>query len=617
MTLEFLNKIITKAHNHVYANDGLSNSEALEELLKLMYCKIQFEKEDSPVDHTILSANELLAQTKRIYKNLTNKYPEIFSGKLKLSDNTIVHVITLFFEIIFSNLKSDKKGHILQKVLDRSYRERNGQFFTPNAVVDFIVKMIEPLSSEEGADPASGTGGFLFSALEYIYRKENKNALENMYFYEISEPISKLIRMRTLFEFDNQEPNLFIGDSLSTEWNKKFDYILSNPPFGSQGKISSNSLLQKYELGKEPNTNNLLSNQVPDILFVEKIVKSLKNEGRSAIVLPDGDLENPTTLFLREYLLKNVRLDAVVSLPNGTFIPYGTGVKASVIFFTKLSSDKLEKEKHNNYGIFFSKITKLGYTFSKHSKEELNDQGEIDQDYEKVVDSYKNKKYDDQSFIINHSELIKRTLFSQSFHSPQYNRIINTIKKGKFARLGDIVDIESKKINIIPEKYYDYVEIADVNSTGSEIINSEQILGEDLPSRASYLIRKDNVLVAVAGNAIGTKKHSRAIVTNEFNDCICTNGFAVLKPKNISPYYLLYFLNSDLFLSQVRKYRYGSAIPNIAKEDLLNIVVPLKDKLTTEKIESNIQKAYEYKMMARKLMDSSYSDSSSSDLLSI
>ena len=608
MKIEFLNKIISKAHNHVYANDGLSNSEALEELLKLMYCKIEFEKNDSELDPADLKPNELLVRTKSIYKSLTNKYPEIFSGKLKLSDETIIHIITLFFEIRFSDLKADKKGHILQMVMDRSYRERNGQFFTPNPVVDFIVKMIDPLSSEEGADPACGTGGFLFSALEYIYQKENKNALENMYFYEISEPISRLIRMRTLFEFDKQEPNLFVGDSLSTELNIKFDYILSNPPFGSQGKINNKLLLQKFELGRDPNTNEILSNQVPDILFVEKIVKTLKNGGRAAIVLPDGDLENPTTLYLREYLLRNVKLDAVVSLPNGTFIPYGTGVKASVVFFTKLPSDKLAQEKYNDYGIFFSKITKLGYTFSKHSKEEFNENGEIDQDYDKVIDSYKNKKYDNQSFIIKHSELIRRTLFSQSFHSPEYNQIINSIKKGKFARLGDIVEIENKKIKIIPDKYYDYVEIADVSSTGSEIINSEQILGEYLPSRASYIIRKDNVLVAVAGNAIGTKKHSRAIVTSEFNGCVCTNGFAVLKPKSISPYYLLYFLNSDLFLSQIRKYRYGSAIPTIAKEDLLNIVVPLEDKLTTEKIENNIKKAYEYKMMARKLMESSYSD---------
>ena len=603
MTLEKLNKTITKAHNYLYANEGLSNSEALEELLKLMYCKIEIEKNHNNKKEEIPDESFLLDLTKNTFENLKNRYPDIFSEDFKISGNTVLFIMQLFWEIEFANLKSDKKGHILQKVMDRSYRERNGQFFTPNAVVDFIVKMIEPKSGEKGCDVASGTGGFIFSAIEYIHEHENIRSLDNLYFFEISTQISNLIKMRTLFEFDTPTPNLITCDTLSTDIGNDFDYIITNPPFGSSGKITNKELLSNYELGVNPRSGKLFSNQVPDILFVEKIVKSLKYNGRAAVVLPDGNLENPSTLYLREYLFDNTRVDAIISLPNGTFIPYGTGVKASIIFFTKLHKKDITKIKEENYNIFFSKINKLGYTFSKHSKEDLNEDGTINQDYEEVVVAYKQENYNDNSFVVPYKSVKEAETFSYSYFSPVFNRVIQNIKKQKFAKLGDLINLNNDKVKFDPNKTYNYVEIADINSAGSEIINSEPILGSELPSRASYRIKENDIIVAIAGNAIGSEKHSKAIVTEKYDNCICTNGFAVVRSDKISPYFLIHFFNSDNFLSQVNKYKYGSAIPTISKQDLLNIVVPSD---TINEIEENVKKAYEYKKLAQEIMMLNY-----------
>lgn len=609
MSLENLNKTITKAHNYLYANEGLSNSESLEELLKLMYCKIEIEKVNNNNLLDKISDPELLTLTQKTFKTLMNKHPDIFTSTFIISDETIIFIMQLFWNIKFTSLKSDKKGHILQKVMDRSYRERNGQFFTPNAVVDFIVKMIEPKSHEKGGDVACGTGGFLFSALDYIFEHEKINALDNLYFFEISEQISRLIKMRTLFEFDNPSPNLKVCDTLTTRIDNDFDYILSNPPFGSSGKITNKNVLLQYELSINPKNNKLFSSQVPDILFVEKIVNSLKNKGRAAIILPDGNLENPSTLYLRDYLLNKTKIDAIISLPNGTFIPYGTGVKASIVFFTKLEKEELQLSKDENYDIFFAQINKLGYTFSKHSKEELKSDGSLDQDYDDIILSYKNKIYDDHSFVVGFNDVLASKTFSYSYHSPLFNKVITSIKQQKHALLGDLIVLNNKKVKFNPEETYNYVEIADINSSGSEIINYEPILGAELPSRASYKIKENDVLVAIAGNAIGTPKQSKAIVTQNYNNCICTNGFAVIKAKNISPYFLIHFFNTDNFLDQVKKYKYGSAIPTISKEDLLNIVVPIYDNRTMEEIDIKIKKAYQYRELAQQMMSFDYSNS--------
>lgn len=603
--MELLDKKILKIHNYIYANDGLSNSETLNEFLKIFYCKIIDEKQDNLLlkcnseNDVIDTINELYGCLKECLKNFIDS-----KEKINLKKDTICFIVEELKNIKFDSISSDTKGHILQKIIDRSYRESRGQFFTPCQVVDFIVKMIEPKRNEIGCDPASGTGGFMFSALEYISQNKNidQKDLKNVYFYDISKSLIKLIAMRMMFEFSNAESNFFVKDSISEDFNIQFDYILTNPPFGTQGKITSSNILDKYDLSYDGKKR--LSSQVPDILFVEKVIKLLKENGRAAVVLPDGDFENPSQEYFRKYLLDNVKIDAIVSLPDGTFIPYGTGVKSSIIFFTKLNYNNLQKLITRNYDIFYGKITKLGYTFSKHSKDILNKDGTIDEDYTKVLEAFKSKKYDDDNYLVDVNTIINNKYnLSESFYSPKYNKTISKIKNENYAILKDIVEFKYEKTKFESDKIYNYIEIADINSYTGEIINSTEILGEDLPSRASYKLDKDDIIVATSGNAIGTKKQTKAIINSLYEGCICTNGFTVMKAKKYSPYFLLNFFNSDEFLNQMLKYKYGTAIPCIGREDFENLLVPIPNENEIEKIESRIKKAISLREEAINLMN--------------
>ena len=118
-TLEHLNKTITKAHNYLYANEGLSNAEALEELLKLMYCKILIEQDSKA--NSINSDEEIYNIVNEVYFKLASRFSDIFEQSFKIGKETIIYIMQMFLDINFSRLKSDTKGHILQKVLDRSY----------------------------------------------------------------------------------------------------------------------------------------------------------------------------------------------------------------------------------------------------------------------------------------------------------------------------------------------------------------------------------------------------------------------------------------------------------------------------------------------------------------
>ena len=129
-------------------------------------------------------------------------------------------------------------------------------------------------------------------------------------------------------------------------------------------------------------------------------------------------------------------------------------------------------------------------------------------------------------------------------------------------------------------------------------------MGDELPSRASYMLEEDDIIVATSGNSIGTKKQSKALVGRNFNGSICTNGFTVMKVKNISKYYLLMFFNSDDFLKQVLRYKYGTAIPCIGRENFENILVPILSDSEMMLIDKKVKKAFKLRNEAFKLMQS-------------
>ena len=603
--MELIDKKVSKIHNYIYANEGLGNEEVLNEFLKLFYCKILDEQKSNILSKNI-NNDEIIENVNNLYEEYKEKLKGIVDSKEKinLKKETIIYVISELKDVKFNAISADTKGHILQKIIDRSYRENRGQFFTPAPVVDFMVKMINPKKGEKGCDPASGTGGFMFRSLEHVSEqsKITSKEIENVYFYDISKSLIKLIAMRMMFEFSYNEPNFSVKDSISEDFEMNFDYVLTNPPFGTQGKILDKKILAKYKLGTDEKGNPLKA-QVPDILFVEKVINILKEGGRGAIILPDGDFENPSQEYFRKFLIDNVKIDAVISLPDGTFIPYGTGVKSSIIFFTKISKEKITKEIETNYNVFYGRINKLGYSFSKHSKDLVLSNGKMDEDYSNIIESYYSKKYNDNAYLIPINEIINnKYIFSESFHSPIYKRVIDKIKGNNYKPLKDLVEFNYSKSKIDKNSNYNYIEIADINSYTSEIINSTEMLGEDLPSRASYILKENDIIVATSGNSIGTRKQSKALVTKSFDGCICTNGFTVMKAVNISPYYLLSFFNSNNFLDQVLKYKYGTAIPCIGRDDFENILVPILPEKEMKLREARIKKAIELRDEAFRLM---------------
>jgi type I restriction enzyme M protein len=253
--------------------------------------------------------------------------------------------------------------------------------------------------------------------------------------------------------------------------------------------------------------------------------------------------------------------------------------------------EKKEEVNTREYSIFFGKISKLGYQGNKngtplykkdsygHIISDKKGNQVLDEVITELVQNY--KKYSSgqefttaKSFAIQSTQIASRLDFD--YYSPETRSLIANTKNDtvKLGEVCEIVKTRSPKLKTLTGSV-EYVELSDINTYSYEIINSTTYDIHDLPSRASFELNEGDIITAVAGNSVGTKKHATALVSKTFVGCICTNGFRVLRNVKIDPYYLLYYMRTDKFLKQMFMYRTGAAIPAISDTDVSNIIIEI------------------------------------------
>jgi type I restriction enzyme M protein len=662
-TDRFLN-ILEDIHNYIYANDGLSSQEAFEDVLILLFIKIFDENKNKNngylfyinSDEFELFKNGNISESFIERFNILKKqafqyYSDILKNEdIKLKNSSIAFIVNVLQNIDLSKSSRDIKGLAFQKFVYSKQRKDRGQFFTPEQVIDLCVKIIKPKIGDKILDPACGSGGFLSQSINYIFGN-NENEIKkfiknNIFGIEINNMAAKIAKMRMILEGE-EHPNITISDSLASwdivnfELNKfysnviesfenYFDVIMTNPPFGSQGKIIDKSILNKYELAhrweKRDNkyfmTNELQNGQVPDILFIERCIDFLKPGGKLAIVLPNGDLENPSMEYLRFYIKLKAKLLGIISLPFDTFIPFGTGIRASVIFLQKKNFEEIGSSDFNEYKIFFGKIDKIGYEGNKNGSTtyKLDSTGNkitngdgtfiVDEDLKELSKSYDLFysgdhlfKEDNKYFSLNSDEINGR--FDFNYYRPEYRELNQVLKNSQAKELSQVLKIIKRKSSYFDEKESEvnYVELSDISPEYCEIINSTKMFVHELPSRASFELKEGDIITAVAGNNIGSRKHVSAIVSKEYDCCIATNGLRILKPiMEISPYYVLFYLKTEMFLQQIYRFRTGAAIPSISDDDLLRVLIYIPSKETERDIENKMMNSFKLRKEAKEII---------------
>lgn len=276
--------------------------------------------------------------------------------------------------------RGDTKGDLYEYLLSKlTTAGINGQFRTPRHIIRLMVELMQPQTTDRICDPSCGTAGFLIEAYDYLLRQHTSEAGKHVevidgevhitysgdllgehrahvdtdmfHAYDFDATMLRIATMNLVMH-GVAEPDVHYQDTLSQSFEERhpkgsknaFDLILANPPF--KGSLDEQDVA--------PDILRTVKTKKTELLFIGLILRMLKVGGRSATIVPDGVLfgSSKAHVQLRQHLIENNQLEAVISLPSGVFKPYA-GVSTAIIIFAKGG---------NTEDVFFYDVQSDGFT---------------------------------------------------------------------------------------------------------------------------------------------------------------------------------------------------------------------------------------------------------------
>lgn len=577
---EELIKTLEKCHDTVWQGGKLNPSDAFDEVSKILFCKLQDEKKTAVSEFykfqvgTHEESSDIAERIHGIYKEGKEQDPNVFSENIKLEDDIIYKTVEHLQSININKTDLDSKGVAFERFMGDFFKGKMGQYFTPRNIVDFCVKMLFIKQNERVLDPACGSGGFLLHAMDLIRKKAEEDyeeekeiysywhdfASKNLFGIEINEQIARVCKMNMIIH-DDGHTNIISADSLdniekhtkiNSQFKKEnFDIILTNPPFGAKVLINEKKYLKDYQLGL--NNGKERAAQSTEVLFIERCFEYLKEGGRMAIVLPDGILTNATLQYVRDFIMNNFKINAIVSIPQTAFSHYGAGVKCSLLFLTKSIKNKEDCD------IFMAQAEYVGYDATGREIEQ-NDLNEIFNNYKNFIEK-KNFKLNDKCFLIKFNSIKSNKRIDTFYYS--LGNIFYKSKKFENKKLSDLVNIQKGET---------------ITSDTKEDGDIPVIAGGQIPAyynnKSNY---KGNVITISASGAYSgfVWWHDNPIWASDCN--VLTEKS---KEANIKYIYHILKLNQE----NIYKLQRGSAQPHVYASDLSEIPIPKPNIETQNKI---------------------------------
>lgn len=336
---------------NVLAAAGVGFTDYITQLTYILFLKMDEEKEELGLNSTVpegykwkdlagLNGTDLVEKYEEILKELSKDeglIGTIFTRATNKIDRPamLAKVIEMVSEENWYMMEGDFKGAIYESILEKNGQDKKsgaGQYFTPRALIQAMVEVVDPKITETVADPACGTGGFLLAAYDHMKGQskdieKQKFLKNNALFGADNTSLVVTLASMNLYLHDigvNKSPIAY-QDSLIDTSDRMFDVILANPPFGTRPQGSVEVAVNRPEFVKTSD------NQVN---FLQHIMSIVKTGGRVGVVLPDSVLtDTGATEKVREKLMKDFNLHTILRLPTGIF--YANGVKTNVLFFEK------------------------------------------------------------------------------------------------------------------------------------------------------------------------------------------------------------------------------------------------------------------------------------------
>ena len=489
-----------------------------------------------------------------ILPKLADKYNhsgDVFERTINIKNpDTIKEIVDRLSKLNLSIIETDVKGEAFEYFLKESVSVGNdlGEYFTPRHIVKLMVALTDPKFGDKVYDPCCGTGGFLIEAYKSLWSKckhtkENIERLREQTIYgrELTGT-ARIAKMNMILAGDGHT-NIKQMDSLSRPVKNEYEIILTNFPFS-----------QETDYGTLYGFNTQDANPI----FIKHIIEALTNDGIAGVVTFQGVLYDNNKVYkdIREYLLKNCEVLAVIKLHNYVFQPY-TGVNTSILIFKKGKPTKK---------VWFFNIEEDGFekTASKKGRKVIDRN-----DIRYLEEIWETKEDTENSWTIDIKEVEKNNFnLNAETYKPKKIRAKSNVNIVPILEVTDMI-----KNQVMPfEGERGYLTTGGLKD--NFIVNLDKVTYKNRPSRAILVAKDRDVIFAKM------KDSNKSLLINKRNEnLIFSTGFIVLRSKDedkLNSEFLKYIVSSARFLEERDRLAHGSTQKAINEiDDLKKITIPL------------------------------------------
>jgi type I restriction enzyme M protein len=633
-------ELFATTHKQVYRNIhnflagrfvGATRERALlDEVIKCLFCKVYLLNEKIETKK-IKEQLELSILYRDTFKHLKEMLVDVFEQKeeIHLDPSSISFFDSEISKIDLKNAKRDPFGDLYEVFIGTGVREEEGQFFTPKNGIDLLVSIIAPKPDEKIIDPACGAGGFLTSVIQFL----NGDAIPyeklkgQLYGVDKDSYLAKLAKVHVAL-LTLSSGYTFCGDSLA--WKDKnnkpleikdgdFDVVLTNPPFGKKIISASREVQKTYDLGyswkldkkskRYIRSNTLQKSVPPQVLFVEKCIKLLKENGRLGIVLPESLLTSGSYSYVVQYIHDTCNFISVMGMPEDFFKTSGKGGTHTKACLVVLQKRDKKIAKRTDDIIFMAEAKWCGHD-SRGREIEFDDLPKIAENFK----LYKSNKLIEKTlngYTVSRNEL-NGNIISPRYYNPEILTLMSKLKNthdvvsmGKLlldgvieVKTGDEVGKLAYGTGNIP-----FVRTSDISSWEVKLDPKHGVSDEIFDQyKSKQNVKPHDILMVKDGTyLIGT-----CAILTEYDTRILYQShlykIRVLKPEIISPFLLLAILSSKPVSEQIKSKRFTQDIIDSLGNRIYEILLPIpKDKSVKDNITDTVKKVIFDRIEAREL----------------
>jgi len=607
-----------------------NDDDILNELIKVLFCKLYGEVGRASGELTrgdVVSAKAV----KATFDSIKADFPDLFdkNEEIVLSAKDVSYILNLC-QFPMLNELHDPIGDAFEVFTGSEARGKAGQFFTPRSVTDLLVEMVSPKPGEKIIDPACGAGGFLASVTRYHI----KNGLppsslaavaQDLWGIDKDAYLARLAKLHVAL-LSAGEPSVECADSIAmrdgssrqveTVVDGTFDVVFANPPFGAKIVSADEDTLTKYEFAKKwvlestdgrwHPTKEIRTQVPPQVLFIERCLKLLREGGRLGIVVPESLLSGRAYRFVNQYLLENTVIKAVVGMPDELFKTSGKGGTHTKTCLVILEKQTLE----NSVPIFMAEAEWCGFD-SRAKAIPYNDLPTIRENYKRWITG-KNIEENHLGFSLAHDK-INEFILCPHYYDHEVDDALKQVSGDyeivTFQSLLDDGTLELSTGDELGKLSYGtgdipFIRTSDLSNWEVKIDakhNVDEATYEKFRKRQDvkpydiFMVRDGTYLIGTCGivmpggEKILYQSHIYKIRVN-------TNSHGV------TPFLLLAILSSPIVQKQIRAKRFTQDIIDSLGDRIKELVLPIPfDRTVREEVSALVEQSIGMRLQAREL----------------